>query len=217
MNQSTKLIVRSLLPLIIGGVGFIIFRTGDSLLNVYPTLDGAALRANAFITPIFQLIFPLLLLLHGGICSINRKYKFNVHYLAFILGITFVASVTIGMFYFNSLSIWGYVKLLVIEILIWVYIHILNYTRTIQMYTPESAAGKTCIIICAILIISNIIGGLMRYFQTVDTLTFLPYGHIAMAYGWFGCIWIARNNLIKGMLLVLAVVSFIFTMNLYLA
>ena len=86
MNTQIKLILRALLPLLFIGAN----RIGQHIARPHFIPDGAAVRVEVLFPAFLLFFFPIILLIHGCICYINQRHKFNLKRLAYALAILFI-------------------------------------------------------------------------------------------------------------------------------
>ena len=79
MNTQIKLILRALLPLLFIGAN----RIGQHIARPHFIPDGAAVRVEVLFPAFLLFFFPIILLIHGCICYINQRHKFNQKRLAY--------------------------------------------------------------------------------------------------------------------------------------
>ena len=86
MTTQIKLILRALLPLLFIGAN----RMSQHIARPHFVPDGAAMRAEALFPAFLLFSFPVILLIHGCICHINQRHKFNLKRSAYALAILFI-------------------------------------------------------------------------------------------------------------------------------
>ena len=74
MNTQIKLILRALLPLLFIGAN----RIGQHIARPHFIPNGAAVRVEVLFPAFLLFFFPIILLIHGCICYINQRHKFNL-------------------------------------------------------------------------------------------------------------------------------------------
>ena len=209
MKNQVKLIIRILLPLFIGGIGWL----GTFLTYVTTIPDDAGMRAKGLVLPLLVTLSPVILLVHGCICCINRHIKLNLKYLSVGLCAAFVI---LTVPFFNresplSLKISSSIQILFYLALLWLYAYGLNTTRDAVPPTWKSTSCRIWIATCICLIIGSLAMTSLTLGGIVEHTTWRLYGLPAMSFAWFALIWIIPDYWGKAGALVTAILSFFIT------
>ena len=209
MKNQVKLIIRILLPLLIGGIGWL----GTFLTYATTIPDDAGMRAEGLILPLLMTLSPVILLVHGGICYINRRIKFNLKYLAIGLCAAFIILTAL---FFNGesplpLKVTNCIQILFYLALLWLYAYGLNTTRDAVPPTWKSTSCRIWIATCICLIIGSLAMTSLTLGGIVEHTTWRLYGLPAMSFAWFALIWIIPDYWGKAGALVTAILSFFIT------
>lgn len=206
MKNQIKLIIRILLPLLIGGIGWL--GTFLTCTNVIP--DDAGMRAEGLILPLLVTLSPVILCVHGGICYINQRIKFNLKYFTVGLCAAFVI-LTVPFISGESplpLKVTNCIQILFYLALLWLYAYGLNATRDAVPPAWKSTSCRMWIVTCICLIIGSLSMANLTLGGIVEHTTWRLYGLPAMSFAWFALIWIIPDYLGKAGAFVTAVLSF---------
>ncbi len=207
MKNQIKPIIRILLPLLIGGIGWL--GTFLTCTNVIP--DDAGMRAEGLILPLLVTLSPVILCVHGGICYINRRIKFNLKYLAVGLCTAFVILTVLfinGESPLPLIKVTNCIQILFYLALLWLYAYGLNATRDTVPPAWKSTSCRMWLAACTCLIIGCLFMASLTFGGIVEHVTWRLYGLPTMSFAWLALIWIVPDYLGKAEVFVAAVLSF---------
>lgn len=188
MNTQIKLILRALLPLLFIGAN----RIGQHIARPHFIPDGAAVRAEVLFPAFLLFFFPIILLIHGCICYINQRHKFNLKRLAYALAILFIL-MSIPTFFLSdnplSAKIWEASENLFGAVILWLYLYGMNTTRQVNVpeWNSKSGVAWFCISLC--LIVGILIPSCLFHYGVIGSMPFRLYSPLILSYGWFGLIY----------------------------
>lgn len=223
MGNNIKLIVRALLPLLVGTIACLtsclmdvmIHRVFNQVRELGPH-DDAGIRAAFLMVPFVVLLSPLFLLIHGGICWLSRKYRISIKYFAIVLSLVLVLFlITVSSFErISFLSILESVKFFsIIFVPLLLYVYMLNYTRDAAFPKEKNIFTILWITTCLMLIISNLLFCGLKGRGIITSNPFFIYSLPLVAYGWFGIIWILKGQKLKWLAATFALLSIIYVLN----
>ncbi len=152
MNTQIKLILRALLPLLFIGANRIGQRHSPS--SFHP--GRCRSKGRSIVPRILLFFFPIILLIHGCICYINQRHKFNLKRLAYALAILSHSNVHSNLFPFGQphylLKYGKHRKTFLARVILWLYLYGMNTTRQVNVpeWNSKSGVAWFCISLCLI-------------------------------------------------------------------
>ena len=209
MNNDVKLSIRVLLPAIVWGIAYVVSSLWDTIIYgghdkmlEKGLIDNYSMIASFVVVSFIAFLSPVLLLIHGGICRLNKRKKFNVKYFAItiFLIITLLEMLTMGSGnVFTCFRLLGYINLfLTILLPLLIYVCGLNYTREALTSEFERPFLILWIIICFTLVTGCLSYYVLmvideKLYNKVFTICSIPI----MNYGLFGLMWIVKSKRLK--------------------